>query len=263
MRPTAAERLLDEHAPPHGHAIAKGVEPRAIMAELFAKATGCCKGKGGSMHVGDMRVGMLPTVAIVGGGIPIASGLALAAKRLRTDTVAVSFFGDGAANEGAFHEGLNMAAIWNLPVVFVCENNLYGASTPFTAVSRLPDVAARAEAYGMPGDIVDGNDVLAVYEAAGRAVARAPAGGGPTLLECKTYRQCGHSRSDPRTYRSKEEEAEWTKRDPIQLLAGHLLAAGQADQAALTEIEQEVVALIDDAVAFAEASPAPAPEDAL
>jgi pyruvate dehydrogenase E1 component alpha subunit len=260
LRPS--DYLTSTHRP-HGHAIAKGVEPRAIMAELFAKATGCCKGKGGSMHVGDMRVGMLPAVAIVGGGIPIASGLALAAKRLGTDTVAVSFFGDGAANEGAFHEGLNMAAIWNLPVVFVCENNLYGASTPFTAVSRLPDVAARAEAYGMPGDIVDGNDVLAVYEAAGRAVARARAGGGPTLLECKTYRQCGHSRSDPRTYRSKDEEAEWAKRDPIQLLAGHLLAAGQADQAALTEIEKEVVALIDDAVAFAEASPAPAPEDAL
>ena len=260
LRPS--DYLTSTHRP-HGHAIAKGVEPRAIMAELFAKATGCCKGKGGSMHVGDMRVGMLPAVAIVGGGIPIASGLALAAKRLGTDTVAVSFFGDGAANEGAFHEGLNMAAIWNLPVVFVCENNLYGASTPFTAVSRLPDVAARAEAYGMPGDIVDGNDVLAVYEAAGRAVAHARAGGGPTLIECKTYRQCGHSRSDPRTYRSKEEEAEWAKRDPIQRLAGHLLAAGQADQAALAEIEKAVVALIDDAVAFAEASPAPAPEDAL
>jgi len=260
LRPT--DYLTSTHRP-HGHAIAKGVEPRAIMAELFAKATGCCKGKGGSMHVGDMRVGMLPAIAIVGGGIPIAAGLALAAKRLHTDTVAVSFFGDGAANEGAFHEGLNMAAIWNLPVVFVCENNLYGASTPFDAVSRLPDVAARAAAYGIVGDIVDGNDVSAVYEAAGRAVARARAGGGPTLLECKTYRQCGHSRSDPRTYRSKEEEAEWTKRDPIQLLAGRLLEAGQADQSALAEIEQEVVALIDDAVAFAEASPAPAPEDAL
>ena len=227
------------------------------MAELFAKATGCCKGKGGSMHVGDMRVGMLPAVAIVGGGIPIASGLALAAKRLGTDTVAVSFFGDGAANEGAFHEGLNMAAIWDLPVVFVCENNLYGASTPFAAVSRLPDVAARAEAYGMPGEIVDGNDVLAVYEAAGRAIARARAGGGPTLLECKTYRLCGHSRSDPRTYRSKEEEAEWATRDPIPRLAGHSKEPAPRPTESLAQIEAEVVAAIDDAVAFAESQPIP------
>lgn len=260
LRPS--DYLTSTHRP-HGHAIAKGVEPRAIMAELFAKATGCCKGKGGSMHVGDMRVGMLPAVAIVGGGIPIASGLALAAKRLGTDTVAVSFFGDGAANEGAFHEGLNMAAIWDLPVVFVCENNLYGASTPFAAVSRLPDVAARAEAYGMPGEIVDGNDVLAVYAAAGRAVARARAGGGPTLLECKTYRQCGHSRSDPRTYRSKEEEAEWVTRDPIARLAVHLKDTGRATAESLAQIEAEVVAAIDDAVVFAESSPSPAPEEAL
>jgi acetoin:2,6-dichlorophenolindophenol oxidoreductase subunit alpha len=258
----STDYLTSTHRP-HGHAIAKGVEPRAIMAELFAKATGCCKGKGGSMHVGDMRVSMLPAIAIVGGGIPITTGLALAAKRLGAGTVAVSFFGDGAVNEGAFHEGVNMAAIWDLPAIFVCENNLYGASTPYTTVSKLTDVAARAAAYGIPGEIVDGNDVLAVYEAAGRAIARARAGKGPTLLECKTYRQCGHSRSDPRTYRSKEEEAEWATCDPIQRLATRLQEAGLADETALAQVEQAVTVVVDDAVAFAEASPSPAPTDAL
>jgi len=248
---------------PHGHAIAKGVSPRAIMAELFAKSTGCCHGKGGSMHVGDMAVGMVPAIAIVGGGIPVAAGLALAAKRLGTDGVAVSFFGEGAANEGAFHETLNMAAIWSLPVVFVCENNLYAASTPVSVAFKIENIAARAAAYGMTGEITDGNDVLAVYEAAGRAIARARAGGGPTLLECKTYRLCGHSRSDPRTYRSKEEEAEWARLDPILRLSEQLVRAGLATADSLAEIEKEVTAEIDDAVAFAEASPSPLPEDAL
>ncbi len=248
---------------PHGHAIAKGVSLRSIMAELFAKDTGCCRGKGGSMHVGDVNVGMFPAIAIVGGGIPIAAGAALASKRLGNDRVSISFFGEGATNEGAFHETLNMAAIWQLPVVFVCENNLYAASTPVSWVFKVVDVASRAPAYGLPGEIVDGNDVLAVYEAAGRAIDRARAGGGPTLLECKTYRLVGHSRSDPRTYRTKEEEAEWAKLDPIPRLAAQLLASGQATESDLNAIEQEVTAAIDDAVAFAEASPSPAPEDAL
>ncbi len=248
---------------PHGHAIAKGVALRAIMAELFAKETGCCRGKGGSMHVGDVNVGMFPAIAIVGGGIPIAAGAALASKRLGNGRVAVSFFGEGAANEGAFHETLNMAAIWQLPVVFVCENNLYAASTPVSWVFKVEDVASRASAYGIPGEIVDGNDVLAVYEAAGRAVEQARSGGGPTLLECKTYRLVGHSRSDPRTYRTKEEEADWAGRDPLSRLASHLLASGQATDTTLAAIEQEVNAAIDDAVAFAEASPSPKPEDAL
>lgn len=232
------------------------------------------------MHVGDIRVGMPPAIAIVGGGIPIAAGAALAFKQLdalRQSTgaapgdrtapaakrVAVSFFGEGAANEGAFHEALNMAAIWRLPVVFVCENNLYAASTPVSWAFKVENVADRATAYGLPGEIVDGNDVLAVYEAAGRAIERARSGGGPTLLECKTYRLVGHSRSDPRTYRSKEEEAEWATRDPILRLAQQLIAAGLATEAALAEIEQQVLAAIDDAVAFAEASPYPQPEDAL
>ena len=164
---------------PHGHAIAKGVALRSIMAELFAKRTGCCKGKGGSMHVGDMAVGMFPAIAIVGGGIPIATGAALACKRLATGGVSVAFFGDGATNEGAFHEALNMAAIWKLPAVFVCENNLYAASTPVAVAFKIGSVAGRAAAYGMPGEIVDGNDVLAVHEAAGRAIERARVGRRP------------------------------------------------------------------------------------
>jgi pyruvate dehydrogenase E1 component alpha subunit len=256
------DTLTSTHRP-HGHAIAKGVSIKSIMAELYGKVTGCCKGKGGSMHIGDIRVGMFPAVAIVGGGIPIAAGSALAAKRLGTDRVAVSFFGDGAANEGAFHEGLNMAAIWNLPVIFVCENNLYAASTPFATAFKIKSVIERAPAYGIPGEQVDGNDVVAVYEAAGRAVARARAGGGPTLLECLTYRQCGHSRSDPRTYRSKTEEEEWAKRDPIKRLAERLVAMGLATDASLEAVEKEVTTAIDEAAAYAEASPAPEPTDTL
>jgi pyruvate dehydrogenase E1 component alpha subunit len=255
---------------PHGHAIAKGVSLRAIMAELFAKSTGCCKGKGGSMHVGDMAVGMIPAIAIVGGGIPVATGAALAFKRLAAmqgaaseRRVSVAFFGEGATNEGAFHESLNMAAIWQLPAIFVCENNLYAASTPVATAFRVPEIAARGAAYGIPAETVDGNDVLAVYEAAGRAIERARTGDGPTLLECLTYRQCGHSRSDPRTYRSKTEEEEWAGRDPIKRLGAHLLAQGMTTQAMLDQIEKDVTAAVDDAVAFAEASPSPAPEDAL
>jgi pyruvate dehydrogenase E1 component alpha subunit len=248
---------------PHGHAIAKGVSLRSIMAELYAKRTGCCKGKGGSMHVGDMTVGMIPAIAIVGGNIPLTTGLALACKRRGEGRVAVSFMGDGATNEGAFHEGLNMAAIWDLPALFVVENNLYAASTPVGVTFKIQDIADRAASYGMPGEIVDGMDVLAVYESAGRAIARARAGGGPTLLECKTYRQCGHSRSDPRTYRAKAEEAEWAERDAILHMAAHLKSASLATDESLAQVEREVTAAVDDAVAFAESSPSPAPEEAL
>lgn len=259
---TAEDYVTSTHRP-HGHAIAKGVSMAAIMAELFAKRTGCCKGKGGSMHVGDIGVGMFPAIAIVGGGIPVATGAALACKRLGNGRVSVAFFGEGATNEGAFHEALNMAGLWSLPALFVCENNLYAASTPVASAFRVPDVAGRAAAYGMPGEVVDGNDVLAVYEAAGRAIAQARAGGGPSLLECKTYRQCGHSRSDPRTYRAKDEEQEWAGRDPILRLAGQLKAAGFVTDEALAAVEAEVGAAIDDAVAFAESSPPPDPHEAL
>lgn len=248
---------------PHGHAIAKGVAPQAIMAELFAKSTGCCQAKGGSMHVGDISVGMVPAIAIVGANIPIAAGMALATMRLGTDRVAVAFFGDGATNEGAFHEGMNMAAIWRLPAVFVCENNLYAASTPVSVSFKIDDIADRAAAYGIPGVVVDGNDVVAVYEVAGEAIARARRGEGPTFIECKTYRLCGHSRSDPRTYRSKKEEAMWEAKDPIPNLGERLKEMGLATDETLAAIEGEVESLIDEAVAFAEESPAPEPSDAL
>jgi pyruvate dehydrogenase E1 component alpha subunit len=233
------------------------------MAELFAKRTGCCQAKGGSMHVGDMQVGMFPAVAIVGGNAPLAAGAALAAKRLEKDRVTVCFFGEGAANEGAVHEAMNMAAIWDLPVLYVCENNLYAASTPVSVTFKIVDIADRAAAYGLPGVVVDGNDVEAVYEVAGEAVARARRREGPTLIEAKTYRQCGHSRSDPRTYRSKEEEAVWKARDPISHLGRRLRELDQASDDRLVAIGQEVTALVDEAVRFAEKSPLPVPADAL
>ena len=253
---TSDDHVLSTHRP-HGHALAKGTAPRSLMAELMGKATGCCKAKGGSMHVGDMSVGMVPAVAIVGGSIPIASGFGLAAKMQKSGAVAVAFFGDGATNEGAFHEGMNLAAVWDLPVLFVCENNLYAASTPFATAFKIENIADRAAAYGMPSRIVDGNDVLAVFEAAREAIERARAGGGPTLIECKTYRLCGHSRSDPRTYRTKEEEAEWQTRDPIPRLREWLIAEGIVSGAELDEIAAEVEHTIDEAIAFGEASPAP------
>jgi TPP-dependent pyruvate/acetoin dehydrogenase alpha subunit len=240
---------------PHGHALAKGVSPRAAMAELYGKATGCCRGRGGSMHLGDPDVGMPPAIAIVGGGNTVVTGLGLAFKLQAEDRVAVCFFGDGATNEGAFHEGLNFAAVQRLPVVFVCENNLYGASTPWHRVSLVPDVADRAAAYGVPGRIVDGMDAVAVREAAAGAVAAARAGEGPTLLECKTYRFVGHSRSDARGYRSREEEAEWQARDPISNL-GAVLGAAETER-----IGAEVEAVIDDAVEFSRSSPEPDPDE--
>lgn len=248
---------------PHGHALAKGITPRAVMAELFGKTTGCCQGKGGSMHVGDMSVGMIPAIAIVGGGAPIAAGMALGAKMRQTDQVAVCFFGDGGANEGAVHEAMNMAAIWKLPVVYVCENNLYAASTPVATAFAIENIADRASAYGMPGCIVDGNDVMAVRRVAGEAVERARRGDGPTLVEAKTYRQVGHSRSDPRTYRRREEEAEWQARDPLLRMERLLQEKADVSRAELDRVEQEVAASIDDAVSYAESSPSPAPEDTL
>jgi pyruvate dehydrogenase E1 component alpha subunit len=258
---TCDDYVLSTHRP-HGHALAKGVDPRNIMAELFGKATGTCKGKGGSMHVGGFATGMFPAIAIVAGSVPIAAGAALAAKMQKNGRVAVSFFGDGATNEGAWHEGLNAAAIWDLPVVFVCENNLYAASTPFRTAFKIPNVAQRAGAYGMPGVSVDGNDVLAVYQAAGEAVLRARRGLGPTLLECMTYRQCGHSRSDPRGYRTRAEEEAWLERDPIPRLRKWLLAEGVADEDRIRRIETDVEDQIQDAIAFAEASPLPQAADA-
>lgn len=248
---------------PHGHALAKGVSPRAAMAELYGKETGCCRGRGGSMHLGDPDVGMLPAIAIVGGGNTVVTGLGLAFKLRRTGQVAVCFFGEGATNEGAFHEGLNFAAVQRLPVVFVCENNLYGASTPWERVSRVPSVAERAAAYGIEGKAVDGMDVVAVRQAASAAVAAARAGEGPTLLECMTYRFVGHSRSDARGYRSREEEEEWKERDPIARLRQQLLDWGRSTDAALDAVAAEVDAVLDDSVEFARSSPDPDPAELL
>jgi TPP-dependent pyruvate/acetoin dehydrogenase alpha subunit len=239
---------------PHGHALAKGVSPKEAMAELYGKASGCCGGKGGSMHLGDPKVGMLPAIAIVGGGFTVAAGMGLAFKLRRTGQVAVCFFGDGASNEGAFHEALNFAAVQRLPVVFVCENNLYGASTPYRSVALVADVADRARAYGVRGEVVDGMDVLAVRKAGASAIAASRQGEGPVLLECKTYRFVGHSRSDVNGYRTRDEEAQWRERDPIKQLGGALLVTGRAAQADLDRAEAEVTAELDDAVAFAESS---------
>ncbi len=242
---------------PHGHALAKGVTPRAAMAELYGKQTGCCRGRGGSMHLGDLDAGILPAIAIVGGGNTVVTGFGLAFQLRGEDRIAVCFFGEGASSEGAFHEGLNFAAVRRLPVVFVCENNLYGASTPFGSVSLVEDVADRAAGYGVPGRVVDGMDVLAVRDAAETAVARARAGEGPTLLECKTYRFVGHSRSDARGYRSREEEAAWRARDPLDRLRALLPEQGAAG------IDESVEAELDDAVEFARASPDPDPAEVL
>lgn len=248
---------------PAGHALAKGVSLQSMMCEMFAKANGCCRAKGGAMHVGDISVGALPAIAIVGGGIPVAVGAALSCKMKRTNNVVVCFFGDGAANEGAFHEGLNAAAVWDLPVVFVCENNLYGASTPITLTCKLENIADRASAYGMPGEVIDGNDVFAVNEAAGHAIERARRGEGPTLLELKTYRICGHSRNDSCGYRSKEEEKIWLEKEPVHRCRAYLLENGLADKQTLIQIDKKIEEDIEKAVEFAKKSPDPKPEDAL
>ncbi len=248
---------------PHGHCIAKGLDVAAMMAELFGKSTGCCKGKGGSMHMGDLSKGIVPAVAIVGGGLPIATGIALSFKMRGQSRVAAAFMGDGATNEGTFHESLNMASVWDLPAVFVVENNLYAASTSVKLSMKVEHVSERACAYGIPGVTVDGNDVLAVYEAAREAVQRARAGKGPTLLELLTYRITGHSRRDPCLYQPEEEKKLAVANEPIKRFAGWLMAQGSADQASLDEIRAGVKAEIEAAVEKAIADPEPAPEDAL
>ncbi len=247
----------------HGHIIAKGLRLDRMMAELFAKTTGYCKGKGGSMHLGDLSKGMVPAVAIVGGGIPIATGMALAFKMKKEPREAVCFTGDGATNEGAFHEGVNMGAIWDLPVVYVVENNLYGASTPVSAVMKTKTIAERGASYGIPGVTIDGNDVLAVYEAAREAVDRARSGRGPTLLELVTYRITGHSRRDPALYQPEEERKEALENEPIGRFAKFLLDRKLADQPCLDRITGEVDEEIEAALKAAMSAPEPKPEDTL
>lgn len=246
----------------HGHCIAKGAEVKRMFAEFFGKTTGYCGGRGGSMHIADVSTGNLGANGIVGGGIPIAVGAALTAKRLRTGKVAISFFGDGANNEGAFHEALNMASVWKLPVVFVCENNGYGMSTSIERSTAVPNIADRAAGYAMPGVIVDGNDLSAVAEASHDAVERARRGEGPSLIECKTYRHRGHSKSDRNRYRTKDEIEDWmANRDPIARYEAQLIAFGIASEAELEEVRQTVEVEIAAGIDFAKASPIPAAID--
>lgn len=245
----------------HGHCIAKGANINAVMAEMFARKTGCCKGMGGSMHIADFSVGMLGANGIVAAGIPQAAGAAWACQYLKNGRVAVAFFGDGASNEGAFHEGLNLAAVWKLPVVFVCENNLYGLSTHYRRVTPVENIAERASAYNMPGMVVDGMDVLAVYEKAGEAVIRARNGGGPTLLECKTYRYMGHSRFEKAMYRTREEVEEWRGKDPLPAFAKRLHEEFMISNEEIEEAERQAIEEIENAVKYAENSPNPDPFD--
>ncbi|MBN2211916.1 MAG: thiamine pyrophosphate-dependent dehydrogenase E1 component subunit alpha [Sedimentisphaerales bacterium] len=248
---------------PHGHCLAKGMTVKEMMAELFGKVTGCCKGKGGSMHMGDMSKGVIPAIAIVGGNIPVAGGAALAFKLSGQKRVAVSFMGDGAVNEGIFHEALNMAAMWTLPVVFVVENNLYGASTPVGMVVRTKTIAERAAIYKFPGVTVDGNDPLAVYEAMRVAVQRARNGGGPTLLELMTYRITGHSRRDPALYQPEDERKKALASEPIGRFEKYLFQGRFSTQQRLDNISKAVDTEIEDAVTAAMSAPEPNPEDAL
>jgi pyruvate dehydrogenase E1 component alpha subunit len=247
----------------HGHCIAKGAELKRVMAEILGKKTGYCKGKGGSMHIADFTIGMLGATAVVGAGLPIAVGAALSIKLSKTDQVVACFFGEGASNQGTFHESLNLASLWKLPVIFICENNLYAMGTHQSRAMPIENIADRATAYGIPGQVVDGNNVLAVYEATQEAVERARKGKGPTLIECKTYRHKGHSRVDAAKYRPKEEVQEWLDKDPIKRLKEKLLQEKALTEAEIQRIEKEVSAEIEEAVKFATESPYPAPEEAL
>jgi pyruvate dehydrogenase E1 component alpha subunit len=247
----------------HGHCIAKGAELRRTMAEILGKKTGYCKGKGGSMHIADFTINMLGATAVVGAGLPIAVGAGLSIRLRKTNQVVACFFGEGASNQGTFHESINMASAWSLPVIFVCENNLYAMGTRQSRVMNIENVADRAVAYGIPGVTVDGNDVLAVYEASQKAVEQARNGKGPTLIECKTYRHKGHSRVDPAKYRPKEEVEKWLAKDPIRRFKEKLLQTNALTEIEIRQVETKVSTEIDEAVRFAIESPNPAPEEAL
>ena len=258
------DRIVSTHRG-HGHTIAKGANIQLMMAELFGRSNGYCHGKGGSMHIADFAVGMLGANGIVGAGMPIANGAALAAQMDGSDAVAAAFFGDGASNEGSFHGSLNLASIWKLPTIFVCENNRWASGVPASYALSVEDVSVRASGYNMPGVTVDGTDVLAVYEAAEQAVARARRGDGPSLIEAKAFRWGLHSeiRGNPADARSNEEREMATNHDPIAMLSAVLVDQGIATTEALQEIDAEIGAQVVEAVDFAKASPLPQPEDAL
>jgi pyruvate dehydrogenase E1 component alpha subunit len=245
----------------HGHALAKGISPESVMAELYGKATGCSKGKGGSMHMFDKEVNFLGGHAIVGGQIPLATGVAFAAKYQETDQVTLCFFGEAAVNQGAFHESLNMAQLWKLPCIYICENNQYGMGTSLERAMSLRDIAQKACAYELASEFVDGMDVLAVREATARAVERARKESLPTLLEVRTYRFMGHSMSDPGNYRTRAEIEKYQERDPIKLLSSTLKEEKITDDKTLERIDKEVREQVEQAVRFAEESPLPAPEE--
>jgi len=247
----------------HGHCIAKGGELKYMMAELFGKRTGYCKGKGGSMHIADIDLGILGANGIVGAGIPIAVGAALSAKLRGTDQIALSFFGDGASNRATFHEGINLASIWGLPVIFLCENNLYAQTTPMRTGTSVENIADRAVAYSIPGVIVDGNDVLTVYKMVAEAARRARRGDGPTLVECRTYRWRGHSEGDPQKYRRPDEVEDWMGRCPIRSFEVHLKRIGLLADRDIAEIDEAVRREVQEAVEFAERSPYPRSDEAL
>lgn len=243
----------------HGHCIAKGAQVELMMAEFMGKENGYCRGRGGSMHMADVSTGNLGANGIVAGGVPMAAGVGLSIQMQKQDKVILVFFGDGAANEGAFHESINMASIWDLPVIYFIENNQYAMSMSIARASKLDNLSERAAAYGIPGVTVDGNDVIAVYAATREAVERARSGGGPTLIEAKTYRWKGHSKSDKQRYRTKEEVKEWQERDPIPRLAARMIDAGLLTEAEFAALQEEAQKEIAAAVEFARNSPDPDP----
>jgi len=254
------DKILTTHRG-HGHCIAKGTDVKSMMAELLARTTGVCNGKGGSMHIADLDKGILGANGIVGAGITLATGAALTAQMKKLDYVVVCFFGDGATNEGAFHESLNLASIWKLPVIFFCENNQYGMSGPVKEMMNVENIADRALSYGIPGKTIDGNNIIEVLNATAEAVDRARKGEGPILIEAKTYRWKGHARTDARKYRSREEEAEWrNSKDPIALFYHLLMQEGILTEALDKEIKERVNLEMDEAVNFAENSPQPSLE---
>jgi len=247
----------------HGHAIAKGHDVSLMMAELFGKATGYCKGRGGSMHVANLKQNNLGANGIVGGGIPIVTGAGMAIKQKGTDQVAMGFFSDGAVNNGVFHESLNLAAIYTLPVIYVLENNQYAAATPYEKSNLQKDLSVYANGFGIPGFTIDGNDAVGVYKVAADAVERARSKKGPTLIECKTYRHQGHHVNDPGLYMPQDVMAAWKDKDPVDILRNHLQASGAVTDDEIEAIDDRVQTLIDEAVRFADESPAPSAEQFL
>ncbi|WP_087679467.1 thiamine pyrophosphate-dependent dehydrogenase E1 component subunit alpha [Garciella nitratireducens] len=241
----------------HSHAIGKGMELNKMMAELFGKITGYCKGKGGSMHTADIEKGNLGANGVVGGGFAIATGAALTQKMKKTGKIVLCFFGDGASNEGSFHESMNLASVWKLPVIFFCENNFYGMSTPIEKSMNIKDIAVRAKSYNIPSYIIDGNDAIEVYEITKKAAKYCREGNGPILIESKTYRYLGHSKSDKNVYRTKEEIERWKKKDPIERLENYLIEKHIVTQEEIESIQKQVIKDIEEAVEYAKNSPEP------